>query len=209
VRQGDIADESTECIVNSTNSHLIFDEGLSRHLVMRGGKTIQDEANVILKNFGKHIPPGNVIATSAGALPFKKIIHVVSPVWTVLGKGEFERTIVLKTAIHNSLELASMLGCKSIAFPALSTACYRFPIDICAESLFSEAIKYAGRGLQPKPTVNDIRFTLIDELTASYFVEEFDRRDFTTPGAPYKYLSDDEESVPEVKSTPGRWKLEP
>ena len=86
-----------------------------------------------------------MLVTSAGTLPFKKIIHVVSPIWTVTGKGEFERTILLKTATHNALEITGMLGYKSIAFPALATGCYRFPVDVCAEALFSEAIKYAER----------------------------------------------------------------
>lgn len=74
--------------------------------------------------------------------------------------------------------------------PAISTGCYRFPVSTCAHSLFSEAIKYADRAVYSKnpKQLNDIRFTCLDENLASYFVDEFDNRDWSRPGAPYKHI---------------------
>lgn len=90
---------------------------------------IQEEADMIRKKFGHPIPTGNVIVTSAGTLPFKKIIYAVGPIWTILNKGicEIEKETLLRNTIHNSLEICSIVGAKSIAIPAISTGCYRFP----------------------------------------------------------------------------------
>ena len=106
---------------------------------------IQKEAKLILKKFGHDIPTGNVIITSAGTLPFKKIIHAVGPIWTVLNKGEHEREALMRITIHNTLEIAAILGVESIALPAISTGCYRFPKHICAQIMFQEAIRFAER----------------------------------------------------------------
>lgn len=102
---------------------------------------------------------------------------------------------MLKTGIHNSLEIATMLKMQSIAFPALGTAVYKFPKALTAHCLFSEAIKYADRKIysERKTTVTDIRFTLLDDLTAAIFMREFDNRDFSLRHAPYKHALEEME----------------
>jgi len=63
------------------------------------------------------IPDGNVVVTDPGLLPCKKIIHAVGPRW---GKGGFEKPLLLKKTVFNSLELAGALGFKSIGMSAIS-----------------------------------------------------------------------------------------
>ena len=82
VRQGNLLEETTEVIINPANMNLQHGAGVAGDIVKAGGQIIQDESDDILNKFGSGvIPVGNCVATSAGSLPFKKIVHTVGPYW--------------------------------------------------------------------------------------------------------------------------------
>ena len=89
IRQGNLLDETSDVIVNPANMHLDHAGGVAGAIVEAGGQIIQEESDTIIEKFGKPIPVGNVVFTSAGALPFKKIIHTVGPMWLDGDKGSF------------------------------------------------------------------------------------------------------------------------
>ena len=125
IRQGDLLSETTEGIVNPANPRLEHEDGLAGHIVRQGGMVIQQESDIALsKQPVRQINVGNAIATGAGSLPYKKIIHAVGPVWEKDGEAKVAQ---LKSAITNSLELAGVLGLKSLAIPAFSSGVYGFP----------------------------------------------------------------------------------
>lgn len=181
--------------MNPANSKLQHKGALAAYIVKRGGYVIQRESNEALfklENF--HVTTGNALATGAGALPFVKIIHAVGPVWDTGGP---EKEILLRSAVSNSIELAGILGLKSLALPAISSGAFGFPRDLCAQCFFEQVIAYAekkaGQKLDKKhpfalKTVSDIRFTNIDDETVSHFINYFDKYSdrFTAVDVPYK-----------------------
>lgn len=134
---------------------LIHDDGLALAICEAGGPAIQQESNEILKKFGeKFIPTGNIILTTGGNMPCKKVIHAIGPLYRDVG---FEKPLLLKKTIGNSLKLASALKFESIAFPALCTGLYKYPDAIVSRLLFDEVMMFA-RHLPSGNTLTDIRF---------------------------------------------------
>jgi O-acetyl-ADP-ribose deacetylase (regulator of RNase III) len=84
-------------------------------------------------------PPGDAVATSAGQLRAKQLFHAVGPVWQGGQKREGE---LLRSCYRRCLELAVKHDCQSIAFPAISTGAYRFPVDLAAENSLDEIRKF-------------------------------------------------------------------
>ena len=93
---------------------------------------------------------GDCIATSAGKLPFKKIVHAVGPTWPGGKEEQFQAQKKLKSAIFNSLATTSAFNYHSIAFPAISSGVFRFPKDVCAKCFFDMIQKYASDEQQRK-----------------------------------------------------------
>jgi O-acetyl-ADP-ribose deacetylase (regulator of RNase III) len=85
---------------------------------------------------------GNAVATGAGALPFKKIIHTVAPVWC---EDDPSKIVLLKSSINNSFELAGVLGLKSLALPAIASGALCFPKDLCAQCFMEQVLVYANK----------------------------------------------------------------
>ena len=85
---------------------------------------------------------GNTIATGAGGLAFKKIIHAVPPVWC---EGSPSEISLLKSTINNSFELAGVLGLKSLALPAIGSGGKCFPKDLCAQCFMEQVLVYANK----------------------------------------------------------------
>jgi O-acetyl-ADP-ribose deacetylase (regulator of RNase III) len=96
------------------------------------------------------------VISGAGDLPAKYVIHAVGPVW---GGGDRREAELLAGAHRTSLELAVDSGCRSIAFPALSTGAYRYPIDQAARVALSTVIQFLKE--QGKPEL--VRFVLFGE----------------------------------------------
>ena len=127
--------------------------------------------------FGNSIPTGNVVATSGGNLPCKKVIHAVGPIYTKKG---YECPLLLKRTIGNSLRLASLMKMESIAIPTLCTGLYRFPASIVSRLLFEEVLHFVH--YDTKQVLKEIRLIDISEARSKILAKEFDNRDFTQGG---------------------------
>ncbi|MHC1785191.1 MAG: macro domain-containing protein [Anaerolineaceae bacterium] len=160
---GDLTRQEVDAIVNAANSHLAHGGGVAGAIVRRGGQVIQQESNEWVRQHGplSHEKPAY---TGAGDLPCRYIIHAVGPVW---GDGDEERK--LGSAILGSLNLAAELGLRSIAFPAISTGIFGFPLLPAAE-VFAQSID-TFLSNHPESPLNLIRIVLMDETTQQVFIQ--------------------------------------
>ncbi|MFQ5651265.1 MAG: macro domain-containing protein [bacterium] len=133
--EGDITDLSTDAIVNAANSALLLGGGVAGAIRFKGGPSIQQECS----NIG-HCPVGGAVITGAGNLPARHVIHAVGP-----RMGEGDEDAKLRNATLSSLTVADDNQLRSIAFPAISTGIFGFPIERCAEIMLMAAIEYLRR----------------------------------------------------------------
>lgn len=126
IRQGDITDVEADAIVNAANSSLCMGAGVAGAIKRKGGESIEEEA------IGKGpIPVGEAVATGAGNLPAKYVIHAA-----VMGPDLQTDAQKIKQATLNSFKRADELGVHSIAFPALGTGVGGFPLQQAAKVMF-------------------------------------------------------------------------
>jgi len=142
--QGDITELSTEVIVNAANAQLILGGGVAGAIRRKGGAKIQVECNKIGGSF-----VGGAVITTGGNLKAKHVIHAVGPRIGESKNEDFELT----NAVLNSLKLMDEHGLKTIAFPAISTGIFGYPIDRCAKIMTSTAKKYLAGETQIREVV--------------------------------------------------------
>jgi O-acetyl-ADP-ribose deacetylase len=151
--QGDITVQEVDGIVNAANSRLAGGGGVDGAIHRRGGPTIMAETD---RRYPAGCPTGTAVISGAGSLASKYVIHTVGPVWSGGQRGEAE---LLASAYRSCLELAVENGCRSIAFPSLSTGVYRYPIDQAARI----ALGVVRDFLNEKGAPELIRFVLFTE----------------------------------------------
>jgi O-acetyl-ADP-ribose deacetylase (regulator of RNase III) len=134
--QGDITDMATDAIVNAANAQLVLGGGVAGAIRRKGGPSIQQECDRI---GGTHV--GGAVITGGGDLKARHVIHAVGP-----RMGEGDEDAKLRDATLNSLILADQHGLKSIAFPAISTGIFGFPMDRCAQIMLKTTIDYLQTG---------------------------------------------------------------
>lgn len=125
IKQADITKEDVEVIVNAANTRLAGGGGVDGAIHRAAGPSVMDECRVI-----GGCETGSAVITGAGELKAKKIIHTVGPVWH---GGNSSEADLLRNCYKSSFLLARKYGLKSIAFPAISTGVYRYPIEEAAE----------------------------------------------------------------------------
>lgn len=130
--EGDITEQTTDAIVNAANSGLVLGAGVAGAIRVKGGPAIQAECDKL-----GGCPVGGAVITTGGNLKAKHVIHAVGP-----RMGEGDEDAKLKSATLNSLKVAGENGLRSIAFPAISTGIFGFPIDRCAEIMLVVTIDY-------------------------------------------------------------------
>ncbi|HID76604.1 MAG TPA: O-acetyl-ADP-ribose deacetylase [Planctomycetaceae bacterium] len=157
--QGDITAQKVDAIVNAANSRLAGGGGVDGAIHRRGGPEIMAETK---RKYPDGCPTGSAVLSGAGDLDAKYVIHAVGPVWQGGSKGEAE---LLAGAYRKSLELAVQHGCQSVAFPALSTGAYRYPLDQAARVALSTVIQFLKR--EGKPAL--VRLVLFDAGTYGAF----------------------------------------
>jgi O-acetyl-ADP-ribose deacetylase (regulator of RNase III) len=134
--EGDITELDTDAIVNAANSRLAHGGGVAGAIVRKGGKIIEEESDTWIIARGE-VPVGSAAITSGGQLRAGYVIHAVGP---IMGEGDEDEK--LKNATLASLRMADKHNLKSIAFPAVSTGIFGYPIDQCARVMLSASIEY-------------------------------------------------------------------
>ena len=159
---GDITEQDVDAIVNAANSSLLGGGGVDGAIHRRGGPEILAECRALRAgHYGKGLPTGQAVATTAGRLPARWVVHTVGPVWS---KSE-DRTELLADCHRNSLRVAAELGAKTVAFPAISTGIYRWPVDSAA-GIALRTVSAAEHDLSL------IRFVLFDQSAFDAFHAE-------------------------------------
>jgi O-acetyl-ADP-ribose deacetylase (regulator of RNase III) len=150
--QGDITRESVDAIVNAANSSLLGGGGVDGAIHRRGGPAILEDCRRLrAAHLGKGLPTGQAVATIAGDLDARWVVHTVGPVFSATE----DRSALLASCYHESLRVAGELGARSVAFPAISTGVYGWPMDDGAR-IAIETVRAADT------TVEEVRFVLFD-----------------------------------------------
>ncbi|MGW2469166.1 O-acetyl-ADP-ribose deacetylase [Streptomyces bauhiniae] len=160
--QGDITEQRVDAIVNAANSSLLGGGGVDGAIHRRGGPAILAACRDLrASHYGAGLPTGEAVATTAGDLPAQWVIHTVGPVW----QGPGSDPTLLASCYRESLRVADEVGARSVAFPAISTGVYRWPVGEAAR-VAVEAVRAAETG------VEEVRFVLFDERMFGVFTAE-------------------------------------
>lgn len=155
VIKGDITKISADAIVNAANSTLLGGGGVDGAIHRAGGPAILDQCRKIVEKRGG-CETGEAVITTAGNLPARFVIHTVGPVWK---GGGVKEAIALENCYRNSLELAVRNGCKSVAFPNISTGAYGYPKDEAA----SIAVGTVTDFLAKNKGIEEVLFVCFDD----------------------------------------------
>jgi len=136
IKVGDITQENVCAIVNAANSSLLGGGGVDGAIHRAGGAEILEACKKIRQEkYPDGLPTGKSVATSAGNLPSSYVIHTVGPIYHQCGEHCAK---LLASCYRESLKLADSLGCKDVAFPAISTGVYGYPKDKAARIAYDE-----------------------------------------------------------------------
>ncbi|MFJ6755593.1 MULTISPECIES: O-acetyl-ADP-ribose deacetylase [unclassified Streptomyces] len=156
---GDITAEKADAIVNAANSSLLGGGGVDGAIHRRGGPEILAACEDLRRSqYGKGLPTGRAVATTAGRLAAGHVIHTVGPVWS----REEDRSELLASCYRESLRTADELGARTVAFPAISTGIYGWPMDDGAR-IAVETVRAS------RTEVREVRFVLFDAAAFAAF----------------------------------------
>ncbi|OEJ93654.1 O-acetyl-ADP-ribose deacetylase [Streptomyces thermolilacinus] len=163
---GDITRQHVDAIVNAANSSLLGGGGVDGAIHRAGGPEILAECRALrASRYGRGLPTGQAVATTAGQLPARWVIHTVGPVYQQDGSADPE---LLASCYRESLRVADELGARTVAFPAISTGVYRWPMDDAAR-IAVETVRAA------RTEAEEVRFVLLDERAYDRFAEQLRR----------------------------------
>jgi O-acetyl-ADP-ribose deacetylase (regulator of RNase III) len=160
--RGDITRVRADALVNAANSSLLGGGGVDGAIHRRGGPAILVECRRLrASRYGKGLPIGQAVATTAGDLDARWVIHTVGPVHS----ASEDRSDLLASCYRESLRVADELGARTVAFPAISTGVYRWPME--------DAARIAVETVRNTPTrVEEVRFVLFDDRAYDAFARQ-------------------------------------
>ena len=170
VVRGDITTQQVDAIINSVNNDLLLGGGVSGAISRVAGPAVQEECHRI-----GTVPLGTAVATSAGNLAAKWIIHAaVNPL------GLWADAKSVRAAVRNALAKAKELGLKRLAFPAIGTGAGGFPVERCVDILVEEVQKHG----EAETPIEEVSFVLYDEKPFAIFEERYKEKTNPTPPPP-------------------------
>lgn len=156
---GDITERSVDAIVNAANSSLLGGGGVDGAIHRKGGPEILQACRELRdSSYGRGLPTGQAVATTAGRLSARWVIHTVGPVWSATE----DRSELLASCYRESLRVAAELGARTVAFPAISTGIYGWPMDDGARIAVRTVSGTVG-------SVEEVCFVLFDEAAYAEF----------------------------------------
>jgi O-acetyl-ADP-ribose deacetylase (regulator of RNase III) len=150
---GDLTQQDVDAIVNAANSTLLGGGGIDGAIHRAGGPAILEECRTL-----GGCASGDAKATGGGNLSARYVFHAVGPIWRGGGEGE---EALLASCHRRAIELAAEHDCSSVAFPAISTGAYAYPVELAAPV----AIAATKEALAAHPTVELVRFVFRDDAT--------------------------------------------
>jgi O-acetyl-ADP-ribose deacetylase len=161
---GDITEQQVDAIVNAANSTLLGGGGVDGAIHRRGGPAILADCRELRgSRFPDGLPTGQAVATTAGQLPARWVIHTVGPVYS----RSADRSALLASCYTESLRVADELGARMVAFPAVSAGIYGWPADDAARIALA-AVQAADSGVQ------EARFVLFTDKMRAVFAATLD-----------------------------------
>ena len=154
---GDLTVQDTDAIVNAANQQLAPGGGVCGAIHRAGGPAIWEECERIVQQRGP-LPTGQAVATTAGRMKARYLIHTVGPVWHDGSSGEAEQ---LASSYRESIRIADELKLNSIAFPSISTGIFGYPVELAAPV----ALEAVAEAVQSSRHVAEVRFVLFDQAT--------------------------------------------
>ncbi len=157
--KGDITAQPVDAVVNAANSSLMGGGGVDGAIHRRGGPDILRACRELRAgHYGGGLPTGQAVATTAGLLPARWVIHTVGPVHSAAE----DRSHLLASCYRESLRVADELEAATVAFPAISTGIYGWPMDDAARIAVT-AVRAA------ETSVTEVRFVLFDSAAYEVF----------------------------------------
>ena len=165
VKVGDITKEQVDAIVNAANGSLMGGGGVDGAIHRAGGPEILKQCKEIrAKEFPRGLPTGEAVITTAGRMAAQHVIHTVGPVY---GRGGGEKAELLAACYRNSLRVAVEHGLKTIAFPAVSTGIYGYPLREAAKVSSQTIEEFLGSNA----SLTQVRLVFFSPSDADVFVK--------------------------------------
>ena len=158
--RGDITEADVDVIVNAANPGLLGGGGVDGAIHRAAGPGLLAECRAIVAGLpDRRLPRGQAVATTAGRLPARWVVHTAGPIWS----ASRDHSAVLRSCYRESLRVADGLGARSVAFPAISAGVYGWPLD--------DAARQAVSGVRSTPVehVAEVRFVLFSDDALAAF----------------------------------------
>jgi len=157
---GDITEADVDVVVNAANPGLLGGGGVDGAIHRAGGPDILAECRALKQRLpGGRLPRGEAVATTAGRLPARWVVHTAGPIWSATE----DRSAVLRSCYAAGLRVADGLGARTVAFPAISAGIYGWPLD--------DAARQAVAGVRAVEVnhVTEVRFVLFSAEALAAF----------------------------------------
>ncbi|WP_329139616.1 O-acetyl-ADP-ribose deacetylase [Streptomyces sp. NBC_00670] len=159
VIRGDLTRQSADALVNAANSSLLGGGGVDGAIHRRGGPAILADCRALrASKYGRGLPTGQAVATTAGDLDARWVIHTVGPRYST----DEDRSALLASCYRESLRVADELGARTVAFPAVSAGIYGWPVEDAAR-IAVETVRSV------RTEAEEVRFVLLDERAYDAF----------------------------------------
>ncbi|MGH2721318.1 MAG: O-acetyl-ADP-ribose deacetylase [Actinomycetota bacterium] len=157
--EGDLTLQEVDAVVNAANRSLLGGGGVDGAIHRRGGPAILEACRELRRTtLQDGLPTGQAVATTAGNLAARWVIHTVGPVWS----GSEQDAVLLASCHTEALRVADELGARTVAFPAISTGVYGYPLSDAARVAIAATRASGSRA-------EEVRFVLFDESAHAAF----------------------------------------